>query len=97
MNLRDTDVRVHELAQERAREGAQGVLGRAVDGAAGVRLAPSDGAEINDVSRVARLEVCSSPHKLRKAWEKRKRKSGPLTNSCVTAIRPKTFTWNMDS
>ena len=57
LDFRNTNVRVHELTEKRAREGTHSVLRCAVDGATDVGLASGDRAEVDDMPGVARLEV----------------------------------------
>lgn len=104
LDLGDADVGVDELAHERAGEGVERVLGRAVDRAAGVGLDAGDGAEVDDELGLALRgegrEGCNVAQE---------RKRLPLTRTpvlrclksrtriCVRWIRPRTLVWNMTS
>ena len=57
LDLRNADGRVDKLLEQRRRERVDRKLGGAVDGAARVAFAAGDGAEVDDVARVALLEL----------------------------------------
>ena len=73
LNLCHPDVRVHELTQERARKGPYGMLSRAVDATPDVGLAACNGAQVDNVPRILRLEVCDTRSVLRRTIIVRRR------------------------
>ena len=79
LNLGHSNGRIHNLAQEGAGERAHGSLGSAVHAAARVRFPSRDRPDVDDMARVAGLEVfreefCFSVTPRRTPREKRKGK-----------------------
>ncbi len=113
LNLGHSNGRIHDLAQEAAGERAHGSLGSAVHAAARVRFPSRDRSDVDDMARVAGLEVFREEfcfQSRRGEPQERKGKRGcrgkgtkaretdrPLMRSWVREMRPKTFVANMVS